>query len=397
VQLKARIFDLQDTHLATLHQHEGIEVTWPLNDSRLASVVVSIYNDALQHVRPLDRILTIEYGPFLLFKGYVVKPVWSAASKTVQINAHDATLKLKHHYHRFGDPVVDDGFPADGVGFRMLLESSVPIAAQLTRGIPNNGILDGTDTVPEQGPKPSDPSAPDAPLWGKIDRGRNVWDSLVTLTQSAVGFDFDFEPIDKAHPPVSGTHTPGFLAQIHTRPRVGVDRTGEVVFHYGFGADTAEDLTYEPDGDVVRNYWVEVNPGGEKNEGDDINKALVHDETSWLRYGIYGGWESAGQKWPKAVLVERAKQWVASYAYPPDFFTVDPKPDAEGVPLLLADYVVGDTISAAARVGQLNVELTGRVIEARVTQRSPAGGANVTLTCVPDFATEPSEGDEGIT
>jgi len=394
LQLRARIFDLQDNHLATLHQHQGIEVTWPLNDSRLANVTVSIYEDALRHIRPLDRLLTIEYGPYLLFKGYVVKPIWNAADRTVQINAHDATLKLKHHYHRYGDIVVDYGYPFDGLGFRRLLHSTVPTTEQVARGVISSGLTDGENTVPDQGPKPAHPNEPGAALWGKVERGSNVWESLIELTQSVVGFEFDFEPIDEGHPPVSGDFEPGTLAQVHTRPVVGTDRTGDVVFHYGFGADNAEGFTYEPDGDVVRNYWVEVNPGGDHSSHDAMNKALVHDEAAWLQYGIYQGWESAGQKWPKAVLLERARAWVKAYARSPEFFTVDPKPDALGVPRLVADYTVGDTIRAAARVGMLDVDLTGRVIEARVSQRSPAGGANVTLGCVPAIESDPSEGED---
>ena len=253
---------------------------------------------------PSTASYSIEYGPYLLFKGYVVNPVWNAGARTVQINAHDATLKLKHHYHRYGDEPVDTGYPDDGVGFRMLLASSQPGPEQLARGVIGNGIVDGHDDVPEQGPKPDkdDADDPGAPLWGKANRGKNVWESLDRHSpRSAVGFDFDFNPIDQAHPADLGpARRRASLADLHTHPNVGDDRTDTVQFHYGFGADNAEDFTYEPDGGVVRNYWVEVNPDGERHQADDRNKALVHDEASWLQYGIYQGWESAGQKWPKA-------------------------------------------------------------------------------------------------
>lgn len=389
MQLRATLRDLDGNPLAPLSQHQGIEVVWPLNDSRTARILLSIYEDALAYVEPLKVQLGIEYGSHLLFLGPVVKPVWQPGQHTVELNAHDWTLLLKHHFHRYGDAAVDDGYPADGRGLRTLIESSVPTEAQLARGVLGNHLVWGRDTTIHQGAKGSDGA-----IWGKVERGTGVWDSMQNLITSVIGFDFDFQPVDLKHPPLPNVWTPGIHARVHADAALGEDRTREVVFHYGFGADNAEDFTYEPDGDTVRNYWAEVNPGGERNRSDADNIGEAHSETSWRNIGIYEGFESAGQNWPKSVLVARAKEWVNAYATPPDFFTVDPRPDADNVPALMSDYDIGDTITAACRVGQLHVNLQGRVVEARVTQRSMSGGANVSLTCVPNVDNVPTEGGE---
>lgn len=401
MQLKARITDLYDNLLVTADKHQGIEVVWPQNDTRTAKVTLSVYQDACREVRPLDRLIKITYGPYLIFKGYIVNPVWNAQNRTVEVNCVDATLKLKHHFHRYGDYAVDMGYPIDGRGMRILIESSVPIEGQLDRGIPGNGIWWGVDSTTHQGARPTANSdSLDAALWGTAVRGTNVWESITNMGQVLTAPDFDFDPIDEEHPPTykdpstESGYVPGFLAQLHTADKMQNDRTEKVFFQFGFGTNSAEGFTYEPDGDAVRNYAVEVNPGGERFRGDPKNKGTYHSEESWAQYGIYGNWESAKAKYTRAGLQSRAAQWVRAYAYPPEFFTVDPRPDDPTIPQFIQDYRVGDRIRAGARVGFLRQSMTGRIVSATIKQRDLGGGANVSLECVPDVDHTLATGDD---
>lgn len=395
MQLRATITDVWGTPLHKVEFHQGIEVMWPVNDSRTAKLSLSIYHPACKFVRPLDRLVKIYYGPWILFHGIMLKPIWSGKQGIVEVNCHDTTLRLKHRYNRFGNEPVDKGYPMDGRGLRMLVESGVPIEPQLDRDVPNVGILWGTDTYPQQGPKPvtSPPAAGDG-YWGRAERGSNVWDTIQNLLQIQGAPEVEFEPIDADFPAVGGVWNPGDMAQMHIAPRIGSDKTGQVFFQHNFGQGNADDFVYEPDGDVVRNYWVEVNPGGERNRADTKNKALSHDGASWKKYGIYGGWESAQQTYTKEGLQQRANAYVGAYAYPPDFFSVTPRSEGTNVPAFLKTYKVGDTIRAATRKGYLNKDLQGRIIKATIKQRDTSGGAQMTLDCVPTVGGAPASGGD---
>src|SRR4051812_41869217 len=141
----------------------GLTVTDPLNDSLTAELTISCHDPVARHATPLSRVLSVTYGPFLIFKGPILQTSTDYAAGTIRISAHDATIRLKHHYHRYGDQAVaagsGDGYSLDGPGMRTLIESSEPVGDQITRGTPPNGILWGTDTSTHQPPRPDG-------LWG---------------------------------------------------------------------------------------------------------------------------------------------------------------------------------------------------------------------------------------
>lgn len=393
--LQARITDIDCNYLATVRRHLGIEVTWPQNDARTAKVTIPFSEDSCRYIKPLKHLMWITYGPHLVFAGFILKPVWRGTSGSVEVNCHDATLKLKHHHHRYGDMAVDKGYPFDGTGLRVLIESAIPIEAQLDRGIPGNHIWWGLDLSTQQGPKPTtDPPDPGDGIWGRAQRGANVWDTITNFLQVEGAPDMNFEPIDAEHPPTVGPYIPGFMCQLHTDDKFERDKTKDVFFQFNYGSNNAEEFIHEPDGDSLRNYWVEVNPGGEKHRGDEKNKGLAQNEASFQEYGIYMGWESAKAKYTKAGLEARARRWVNAYSEPPDFFTVDPAPDKPGVPQFMEAYTVGDRIRAGGRKGFFVQELTGRVVQATLKQRDQSGGANVSLDCVPDIGYGTEEPEE---
>lgn len=395
MRLGAVITDIWGKPLHNVQLHQGLEVTWPLCDSRTAKMTLSVYHPACMYIRPLDRLLKVTYGNMLLFHGIILKPVWSGKAGTLEINAHDPTLKLKHAYHRYGDYVVDYGYPMDGTGLKALIESSVPIEPQLDRDIPSNGIQWGTDTYPRQGPRPTtDPPAEGDGIWGRVERGAMVWETINTMKNIGGAPEFEFEPIDFEHTDVDNHWYDGMMVQLHTATRIGTDKSDRIHFQFGYGQSNAEDFQYEPDGDVVRNYWVEVNPGGERGRDDTENRAMAHDEDSWEKYGIYGGWESAQAKFTPTGLYQRAKNWVSAYSEPPDFFSVDPKAEGPNVPQFLQQYKVGDTIRASGKRGYLKQELVGRIVSATIRQRDQAGGANVALECVPVVGKNVQPGDD---
>jgi hypothetical protein len=396
VQLKAWITDIWGTPRTYLEQFSNLEVRDPVNDSRTAKLLLSMYDPAVRYVMPLQCLLKVTYGPFLIFWGYITRPVHDFNAGTVEVNAHDPTLKLKHHYHRYGDMAVDYGYPIDGTGYRVLIESSVPIEPQLDRipPIPGNGILWGFDGSTPQGPKPTtDPPADSDGIWRRAERGANVWETLVNASQVVGAPDFRFRPVDEEHVGVFGSVPAGFFCELDTFDTLGEDKTKTVVFDCGFGSDSAENIVWEPDGDAVRNYWVQVYPGGERNRADENRKALVHSGASWEQYGIYEGWESSGQKDSKEVLTAKAKAWVRAYAWVPDFFTIQPATDRPGVPRYGTDFLTGDIIRVRAKKGFSQIEMNGRITVTTFTQLDAVSNTKLNLEVVPDYTVDEDSTD----
>jgi hypothetical protein len=398
MQLHAVVTDLAGNGLARLGDYTDLEAVDPLNDSRTARLKVSLYDPAVALLKPLARGLKIVYGNALIFNGIQVSLSFDYAAGNVEIIAHDPTIKLKQHFHRYGDIVVDHGYPIDGIGMRRLIESSIPNEPQLDSDIPGNHILWGHDDTYRQAPKGEDNTEPpftgDPSQWRRITRGDNVWDTLRNVQQTLNGPDFRFRPVDADHPGVQGIPTPGFMVEFDTYTKLETDRTEQVVFQHNFGTDNAENVVHEPDGSSTRNYMVVVYPGGERAPTDDAHRALAHNGASWLEIGIYQGWESSTQQDTAEILLAKAEAYVRAYAVPPNFFTVTPRIDAANVPQYARDYFVGDLIRAQARKGYREVDLLGRILSATVRQEDSAGNTRVELECVPPIDPDLDEGGD---
>jgi len=381
MQLKAKIEDLAGKPLKHLHRFAGLEVLEPLNDSLTSKVLISMSDPAVTEVKPLERVLSVTCGPFLIFRGRLTRPIFNFDAGTVQINAHDPTLILKHHYHAFGDYPVDYGYPIDGIGMRALVESSVPKEPDAEGGMFPNGILYGVDETNHQEPQ----DAPDS-VWRRVERGTNVWESITNLAQIVGAPDFWFRPIDNEHQGITGEVPPGYFCEFDVFQRRGDDKSFSVIFEKNTGRKNADNVIWEPDGTSVRNFWVQVYPGGDRSSTDDTRRARVLNGDSINRFGMMMGWESSGQKDPYRTLVEKGRAWVRAYAFPPDFFTVVPKMDGINVPEYRRAYDVGDTITARAKNGYVQKEIEGRIVQARLTQADAQSNTRVELECVPTVA-----------
>jgi hypothetical protein len=425
--LTFKITDLAGEELTTLLDHQGGEVVITQNDARTAKVTLSAYDARVGFIQPLSRMLKVYFWGELVFWGVILTPIWTSqdSNPTVEINAHDQSIWWKKNYHRYGDYAVDVGYTINGKGMQTLAESAIPLPSQEARGVPGPGIYWGYDDsvdwrwadavggglVAEQGfgPYPADPSAPVAGegVWGKIERGTNVFESITGMGTSAVGPDWELRPVDAEHPPttnVGGVRTlnpngyeTGYYAQLDTYEHQGEDKSGTVVFHRNFGLDNLASLVWTPDGDKVINYSVAVAPGGETDRADVRHRALSHNEASWLSIGIYESWQSAGQDDPKAVLQTKADADVEAYHLPPDFLTLGLLPDdGSGVAWrYLRDFEMGDEVGVAGMIGVKLVQATARITKITLIQPSDSAATTTSLDVVPDVGGTDTSGDEG--
>jgi hypothetical protein len=371
-----QITDLESNVLATAWDHNGGEVACPLSDSRTAKLTLPMASPIIRagHGRALDRMLKVTYVPFdaehgdddyLVFWGVILTPNYNFSDGTVELNAHDPSIWWKKNNHRYGDYVVDEGYPIDGRGFRLLIESALPLPQQLARGVPHPGIYWGWNDVPNQGPKPADPAnpAPGDGAYSVVQRGQQVWETVTQLCGQVDGPEWDLLPVDARHQRYirdadTGTRSyagvgAGYYVQLNTYEEKLVDRRASVAWHYGIGSQNLSELEWTPDGNAVVNYAVEVFPGGQSRRQDTQRRALWHNEASWLKYGIYEKWESSNAKdFDKRVLLAKAKAWVQAYNEPPSFFTATAQPEgsARAAPhAFMRDFELGDLMTVAGQ------------------------------------------------
>src|SRR5262245_28567903 len=350
----------------------------PLNDSRLAHVTISIYDPVCgpggTFLTPADHMLKIMYGDYLVFWGAILTPVWNASENAVQIQAHDPTIRLKRHYHRYGDFAVgtrrEGGYPINGMGAKLLVLSAFPTDRQEDLGWPHPGIYFGIDTTTNfagtAGPMPSYPrpdnlndAEDDDALWRVVERGTNVWESMTNVTEGVEGFDMEFVPVDSVHPPItnqtgSGNWVtldwePGFYVAMNTWESQGKDRTRDndtnhqitvdgdtipygarnVIFQCGIGRDNLDNFVFRPDASAMRNYVGFHTPGGERNRGDKKKFAHGWVQESAEQYGQYHEWQSSGQKDNKRTLKSKVKAYLAGYGFPPSYFDIELSPERQ--------------------------------------------------------------------
>jgi hypothetical protein len=163
VQLRLAITDLYGNVVARLDRFRGAEVTIPWNESRTARVILNVQDGAASQVLVLERMLKIwlaqnDGSSDLIFWGPILSPTWTLHENTVEINAHDLSVRLKHHYLTARDAAVttpgtapDDykgSVPVSSVGLRRLRDAGKNTSGENGDGVPDLGIINGSNTHP---------------------------------------------------------------------------------------------------------------------------------------------------------------------------------------------------------------------------------------------------------
>lgn len=351
----------------------GAEVTIALNGQRTAKLALSLEDEAAAQVRPFDRFLKVFLGEEIIFGGPILVPRWLTAEGILDISAVDVSQRLVQAFtHNFDR---QEGVGQADIMHRLILHANRNSGG--ATGIPLHGIVGGG---PFEGNIGRDRSYPD---------GKQIWEALVDMSNVIGGPDFELRPEDT---------TTGFnWARFETyHPQQGDDKTDSVRLEAGLGRHTARDFNWEPGGGTIINRYTLA---GQATSGTASPAWVAEQPESQKIFGIWEAFDADPDVTRITTLREKAESVVAANAFPIDFFDVTPAPEEGGLiagtdqrygvppkfgPGAAHDYWIGDEISVAARVPPgLDVQLRGRVTDARLVEEDEAGNVAVELTCAP--------------
>lgn len=303
-----------------------------------------------------------------MFWGVVTVPSVSAQNFNVTCSAVDRSLSLQSHYLNLGDAALDSGngfggkVPPDYRGLRMLRDSADLTSAEVTDGWAVLGIKDGTANTAES----------DSTTYLQFERFYvSAWDAQVQVANQQHGPDFELEP---------NFSDPAYYANLNVYDRQGTDKSDTVRLQHSFGGDDLDEFVSEPGGKLI-NQSLSVARDGKTRSDWQFNTA------SSRKFGKYERVDATNYKAASAALNRDAARWVKLYGEPLDAVTVTPSLRASEDPEAfwpVADFWVGDTISAEFKRDGFYKQVKGRVTAIRLRQADESGNTAYEVDLVPE-------------
>jgi hypothetical protein len=374
-ELEVFVHNRDWTVMRRMYQYEGLQVTIPLNGSRECRFTCPIYDinaigqSNVQHFIPMRRFVRVYYRGHLIFCGPIVKPIFNFAENQVEVNCHDPSIWLKHHYIHEGDNILTSGggvWPVDGHFLAELLATARLNADEAAAGFAELPIWE--DTI----------RAMTDVREIEVRAGQNVWDIWMDVTEGVDGPDWQLRPTDDPPPPevcALETWAPGAK---------GTDRRDSVQFHFGFARTNLSNFTYEPDGNNIVNRFTSEHSNGRSHRTWRYGDGIQGD-------GIMEMWEQVSEGVDQDGMDTWAQGHVQSYGVAPQVFTIEPTWDmglmgsAASTPWRYpSGFDVGDYISGVARLGNMEVNAVGRVVKVIVSQLNEAENVASQVELMPD-------------
>lgn len=371
------ICDIWGNELAQVGERSEASVDINVGQPRTSTYKVSMYDDsAFFLTRGLDRIIKVYHPAFMepLHTGILLEPDWDYDEGVVTVATIDGWLRCQKAFlHDYLDLSAGRRI-CEAMGDFIGRASNRPYPL----GAPGLGIFIGTL-------QPT--GLPNEFINDVYEPGTNVAQTIEDLSGRLGSNDFVLVPQNR---------TDGLHWRFDAPTRQGIDRGGNIQFHFNTGLNNCVGFRFNPTGVDVNTDYMGVGQADSSDPGAADTFSLLPHRRAYstadqLRFGIYEGWESVDTT-SADVCGARAGEMVAAYHEPPPFFEVTPanesdiakNPELTSPPRFGYDYSVGDTgIRAIARKGAGNEDHTGRVLGVTVTEEAN-GELRVTLRITPD-------------
>jgi hypothetical protein len=460
--LKFAITNLAGQQIAVVTDYDQGLVTIPYNDSRTAEVTLHPESPAGLKLGEEDNgagvalrlmlkawYIAPPYNPLLVFWGPIITPTWTlrAGQKTLRLEAHDMSIRLKNHYLSGADSGTiftgsDGQVIVSWEGLRVLRDAGKNSAAENTALIPDLGIGDGTNThpggyavtylttafasgnttmhvestvgFPDSGNVPDDTIKIGATEFTYTGRTATTFTGLTyagaTLPiGTQVIYDAPrflkvqkgdevwqrwteiandpFGPDFRLRPDDS---TPGIYALLDTFDKRETSEGGtrdkrySVIFQAGFGTDNVTDFDYAPQGGSTWNVAVAQRAHTSKDgETETTTTKISRNLASRIKYGNYVKWDPGGDTEGETTLKGKTQAILLAYSEPPQNFSFSPRSDESQRFFYGTHFMEGDVISCAAHFGGLRIWLPGFISEVRLRQVSSTGQTKAEVDAIP--------------
>jgi hypothetical protein len=332
------------------------EVVIPLNDSRTASVTVSVFDPVVETLATLAQVpyavhLKVFYEGLLVFWGPIKVRAADLVAGTIRLDAVDMTLRMIKHFIREGDLLLGGGqvdattgdgwLPISGDGLKRLRDATKTVS------FPALGIQDGTDSFT------ADPNA-----IIDVHRGDQIYNTWQRVQQT-LGPDWELDPTDS---------TVQMYATLNVFNRQGSDISAAVQFHCGTGRSNLEGLSFT-EGEEYTNLVHVL-------DRDLKYRRTRTNATALTRTGPYIAWDATdfstdhvSKTDAEAVLDAAGTDIINAYSVPLVALSLTLPIDTVDGFHYFTDYKLGDTVGVAGKAGFLELpEAPYRITKVTLSQ-----------------------------
>ncbi|MDQ3730325.1 MAG: hypothetical protein M3355_12140 [Actinomycetota bacterium] len=365
LRLNWKLCDLSGNELASLEQRRSSQTTLRLRpyDIQPAQIVLSNEDLAASDVSPLERIVKGYLSGRIIYTGRVLIPTFdSGQDDAIVIDCVDVMDQLQRSFVKIPSPYAIYGFSRANVDQSQIMLDLVaharPTSAELTAGVKNLPVH------PSLGSRPATVNRE-----RNFEPGKEIGEAIHDLSEVFNGVDYAFTPLDR---------TDGYMAQLDTWSRRGVDKTASVIFEAGVGQNNVRSIKYEPDGSLATNTATVM---GQTEEGLAPPSYTSTQPDSRNLYGIFAEFTGRPDVSTSGTVESHAREIVSVLAFPPGFFELTFPTEAsygEGVfgipPQVYFDYWLGDVVRVVAKIGAMVLDVEGRVTEITLADSAETGG-----------------------
>jgi hypothetical protein len=346
----AGVTDINLVDTVLIEQFRDLDVPLEINEGVTASLSISSTHSIVPSLQPFAQALWIGYlrpeeeqaecifhGPCNVLKNF--------DEGRVILKAYDPTLRMKHHYVRRGDEILnldDDRGQVDGGGNSgdLIIETARNIPEQQDRSVPALGlewypmVEFGFDEAPVVG----------------FERGQESWALMQTVARSAYGPDLVVSfrnswkfPITKnyaaleAYTPPGDPAAPDATQLGRNLDPVDPDDPGanEVIFEHGVGTDSVSKLNVDPGIPVTHVHVLDASRRYRVTRADAASSEDVGVFVRWVvadfdipRPGLTMADGTIAPDPPDLGPLEAiAESIIKGWGVPPEFITMTLRPD----------------------------------------------------------------------
>lgn len=252
----------------------------PRKGYRTADLRVNLLSDELEplyttgdHLRTYANFLYVKWRSHVIFWGPILSKEVDFEGNDLTLHASDQGSRLEHHYFRIGDIAMDDPRNAskghltvNAAGIDLSLKAGEP---------PNSPDIDAGSQYIPLGVRMGSDHHTDYGRRIQIERGQEVWRTMLDLGDRTDGPLFEFVPLD-----ISDGED---FAVCNVFDQVRDDISADVKFHYGTDLKNVRNMKLDVGGEVLSHAVVLTQ--------DNRWRVLSISVPTGEEYGVWIQWE----------------------------------------------------------------------------------------------------------